>query len=201
MTAQGRAGAMPAEFAFAVRKEDKDAGGEDAEPLARIAGPSGAPWAVLAVFDGLGGSGSRIYSPLPEAVGDLGATPQSGARHAANAARAALHRDIDAVLASGPVSAPDLKRSVERILRRALEERKRLLTAPPNEIYSRREKELPTTVAALFAQPLSTGGLRLVSLWGGDSRLYAFSRDPNVGLELLSFDDIDPGAPDRDRLW
>jgi len=149
--------------------------GEDARPLTREVTPGRG---LVAVFDGLGGSGAASVE-APDG-------PVTQARLAAQTARAWVDSHARDVLdrRQEPVR---LAADLASVLRRTADEH----GLGPGRLRSRMIRTLPTTVAiGTFA--CDAGEIRCDALWAGDSRIYLMT--PYLGLQQLSVDHLRSGA-------
>lgn len=164
-------------FAFNVAKIAGH--GEDADPVVR----DGRELGLLAVFDGMGGSGGTLYE-TPDGQ-------RSGAYLAARVARDVVEQRMVTLLdpkwnLDGAATAADLERSVRTALQTRLAE----LKAPASGLRSRLLRALPTTMALVALQCREPGSDRWDChvLWAGDSRAYVFR--PDRGAQQLTVDDL-----------
>jgi serine/threonine protein phosphatase PrpC len=153
--------------------------GEDADPIVR----HGRELGLVAVFDGMGGSGGTVYE-TPDG-------PRTGAYLASRVARDVVEQRMVTLLdpewnLDGAAAAQDLQRSV----RAALQARLADLKAPASGLRSRLLRALPTTMALAALQRQEPGGDRWTChvLWAGDSRAYVLQ--PRSGARQLTVDDI-----------
>jgi len=153
--------------------------GEDADPIVR----EGRDLGLIAVFDGMGGSGGTLYQ-TPQG-------PRTGAYLASRAARDVVEQRMVTLLdpewnLDASAAALDLRRAVKEALAARLTE----LNAPPSGLRSRLIRALPTTMALLALQRRDRGGDTWAchALWAGDSRAYAFL--PDSGAHQLTHDDL-----------
>jgi hypothetical protein len=160
-------------LALGVWTEKVHGRGEDAEPLLLHHGPTRS--GLLAVFDGLGGSGAHTAGRTAD--GSERTSAWVGSRVSRTAAQEWFQHSV--------------RRSFERdaeSLREALVQRFGQLSARRSKIVSRMRKEFPSTIAALDYR-LIGGQLIWRCLWAGDSR--AFVLHPVDGLQQLSRDDTE----------
>ena len=143
---------------------------EDAPPLALVRGAT----ALIGVFDGLGGAGSRHVE------GEDGR--RSSAYYAARLARAAA---ADA-FASGRIDARNAAGRLACAIGAALAERHAAAPVPAGRVRSALLRRYPTTAALLLINARA-GGVETLTIWAGDSRCYALT--PAAGLQQLSVDD------------
>ena len=151
---------------------EKKAGGEDADPLVLYHRPSGT--GLLAVFDGVGGSGRACAGRTPSGVERTqawiasrrvrGLVEEWFADESAGTSAAGLCAHLGARLATGVVRRGRLRGSIQR--------------------------DLPTTFAGLLFT-VTGPEVGWDVLWAGDSRCYV--AEPRRGLQQLSNDDTEPG--------
>ncbi|MEU8887593.1 protein phosphatase 2C domain-containing protein [Streptomyces sp. NPDC048442] len=147
--------------------------GEDAEPFA--AHHLGTQQGLIAVFDGLGGSGSSPAWQSP------GGEARTGAWVGSRVARLALdHWFHDAVAAGEPMTAQRFHEYLGYFLAHAPKRH--------SKIVGKMRRQLPTTLAAVRYK-VGQGQLDLEAFWAGDSRAYVFS--PDGGLRVLTRDHTD----------
>lgn len=168
--------------------EKKPKGGEDAHPLLQPVGDRGY---VLAVFDGLGGSGSTAY--------ELAVGSRTGAFLAARCARRAVKEAVECFAEAEAhhqdvVVAHRVAALLDSRLRYALAEEYERLPSPPTKLRSSLIRALPTTVACIYCEVTApTRAVTSEVIWAGDSRAYRLS--PELGLQQLSADDTRDGDP------
>ena len=153
--------------------------GEDSDPILR----DGRELGLVAVFDGMGGSGGTVYRTEDG--------PRTGAYLASRVARDVAEERMLALLdpawnLDGPAAARDLARSIKR----ALADKLAGLNAPTSGLRSRLLRALPTTMALLALQRSEPRKGRWAGhvFWSGDSRVYIF--DPATGAHQLTRDDL-----------
>jgi len=162
----------------AVWTEKKKGRGEDAPPTWLHHSSSGR--GVIAVYDGLGGSGGRAVGRTPDDQ-DV-----SGAFVGARAARFALEDWFVATAAKRRVSdAGDLHGALlDGLLQAGI---------APGKVSGTMVRHLPTTLAAIEYE-VAGDYVTVASRWAGDSRAYIVDRA--AGLQAVSRDD----TPDSDAL-
>jgi serine/threonine protein phosphatase PrpC len=164
--------------AAAVWTEKKRGRGEDAPPTWLHHRGSGR--GVIAVYDGVGGSGGRAVGRTPDEQ-DV-----SGAFVGSRATRFALE---DWFVATVP------KRRVNDAsdLHDALLEGLRQTEIAPGKVSGTMVRHLPTTLAAIEYE-VAADHVEVAARWAGDSRSYIMN--PAHGLQAVSRDD----TPDSDAL-
>ncbi len=170
--AQTLAKSSPMQFSFVTAKIADH--GEDADPIITL----NEHRRLIAVLDGLGGSGSEKYQT---ADGQTHTGAYLGARYTRDCLEqwftTAGHHTITAPVLK------DLKQAILTHLNNQLS----TLSSQPSLIRSKMRRTLPTTLASIFyaVHPKQT---QLDVVWAGDSRAYLLT--PN-GLRQLSNDDAD----------
>lgn len=138
--------------------------------------------ALIGVLDGCGGTGARRYP----AAGNW-----TGARIASHVAGRSLFRWFDGLSEERfhNSTAAELAKDLQEQQEKAIREADELLggSAAPKFVSTRLNKSLPTTLAAVAAEQLPQGYLRLCSFWAGNSRNYVLLPE---GLRQLSADDV-----------
>ena len=133
---------------------------------------------LIAVLDGCGGSGSKIY---PEAENWTGARLAS--HEAGRALQAWFHSEGAGSFAKQ--TPEEQAESLKQAIRQRLGERAKLLTSD-SLFKSRMGLKLPTTLSAVLAQESAGKGFRLRFFWAGNSRGYFLTGD---GLHQATWDD------------
>lgn len=138
---------------------------------------------IAAVFDGLGGAGSKVY----KIEDDL---ESSGAKIAAEESRKHFEIEMEKFLSleDGSVNFKGFIKQIEKSLYDKLKKIHDLFSTHKSSLKSTQIKNLPTTVAGFFLQN-EKDSLQLHSFWAGDSRSYLLSG--SNGLEQLTKDDVD----------
>ena len=143
---------------------------------------------MLAVYDGLGGAGSKVY----EYTSESGETMRhSGAFLASRLAKQVTEEVFEQVaeeMSIGDIFTETLKAK----LKTTFAERVLELDKNPSKLRSKLIKRLPTTFAGLYYKTEADKKLTVTSFWAGDSRCYILTAS---GLKQLSTDDLN-GAPD-----
>lgn len=173
---------------FTIWTEKRPNKGEDAVPTLLKNGDAG----VLAVYDGLGGAGSKLYTYQD----DAGNTYQhSGAYLAARLAK----QIVEAFFEPMPTTtAQAFTEALQSKLMIGFSECINQLDQNPSKLRSKLIKRLPTTLAGLYYTYNDDQSLALTSFWAGDSRCYILTAQ---GLKQLSHDDLN-GNPDAfENLW
>lgn len=162
-----------ATFGLSFNVEKVAGKGEDAEPLLI----ERAGYAVVAVFDGMGGAGATIC--------DGPGGRRTGAYYGAMLARGFV-RDIaereEVLLATG--TAEEIASRIYDDLATKLEQSASLLEIPESKLRSTLLRRLPTTSAIGL---IRGDGHELVVFWAGDSRVYRFTP---AGLSQLTRDHL-----------
>lgn len=141
--------------------------GEDAQPLALESDA----WHLAAVFDGLGGSGSRVFTRTSDGRSATGA---------AFAAESAAQAAARAFAQLGPMDAPPA--AFEQVLQSAIEDGQRQLVAATrteSRVSGAMMLAFPTTACILLARRSDTKGS---IFWVGDSRAFAWGARQGVSL-------------------
>jgi len=140
---------------------------------------------VLAVYDGMGGAGSTMYSYLEKSY--------SGAYIAANEVKRILEREYEGFIHSVNthlVSIDSLEENIFSHLKVLADD----IDKNPSRLKSGLIKRLPTTISAIICESdsLINQNRKLTCFWAGDSRCYILS--PEDGLVQLSIDDLKGGG-------
>jgi hypothetical protein len=156
---------------------------------------------LVAVFDGMGGAGSAVFTT---ANGD-----SSGAYLASRLARQVVD-ELSAQLSDTHAQVPDRDRGAELdealyqylpdALRDRFDQEAQRLGPQRSRLRSSLLKVLPTTMAAAHYYPASEGdgSSCCIAYWAGDSRVFALL--PSDGLMQLSRDDLRSGGDALDSL-
>lgn len=166
--------------------EKKPGAGEDSAPLEFVWEADGHRRTLLAVFDGMGGAGSR---KVP-AVNDPESTV-SMAYLASRAARAAVLESCKQITQKMQPSeiVGLLGVNIQKFLTRLAEREGGI---PPGSMRGSMVKDYPTTVAMAL---IEEGDKRTVhTIWAGDSRVYALHHDQGFLLQQLTLDHTASGA-------
>jgi serine/threonine protein phosphatase PrpC len=167
-------------LAFSFVKDKKTGEGEDAPPVLCEKGNH----FYVAVFDGLGGSGSERYS----------FTGADGARNELTGAYLAARYAANVVLTHFKQLEDDKNwlASSEQLKLKLTDTFNRIpaqFGVKPTRLKSNMSRQFPTTMALLavevteYSEPI----VDLVATWAGDSRCYLLDE---VGLQVLSADDV-----------
>lgn len=171
---------------FTIWTEKRPDKGEDALPTLLI-NPL-AKRGALAVYDGLGGAGSKVY----EYIDDTGRNfKHSGAFLASRLAKQITELFFQPIVAEGN-SIKELADELKVLLDTTFTEHIEQLDKNPSKLRSKLIKRLPTTLAGIFYETNHQQALELTSFWAGDSRCYVLTA---TGLKQLSIDDLN-GQPD-----
>lgn len=172
----GRSWAYEAEGITAIAGwTEKRAGrGEDAEPTLRVHDRGAV---LLAVFDGMGGSGAALARRLRDG------TELTGAYLSSRLARDVTEAWAIRQLGQGPIGSPD---PLTAALAGALRDEASIIP-DTSGIRGSLSRTLPTTAAILTLSPLAHGGMRAEAIWAGDSRAFALTAER--GLQVLTVDD------------
>ena len=164
--------------------QEKIAGlGEDAEPIRYTFATSDMGAGMLAVFDGLGGSGSERYR-------DANHTDHTGAKLAARCVRASVQQFGNAL--SAQIATPtfainaNILNKLKQDVITALNSELTKYTFTQSRIRSNMRRTLPTTMASVFYFP-NQHQCQCNVVWAGDSRVFALT---SSGLQQLSRDDV-----------
>ena len=151
--------------------------GEDAPPLMEILNHKG----LIAVFDGMGGSGSATYRTQN---GDA----HSGAYHAARIVRNVVQNQFKEHFGSS--QKPSFRKALKEKLVTVLRQKLSQLDTSPSRIKSSLSRKLPTTLTSIyFARESEKCSCEVI--WAGDSRAYLLLPQ---GLQQLSRDDVNESA-------
>jgi serine/threonine protein phosphatase PrpC len=167
---------------FTLWTEKIEGKGEDAPPTLLLGDDH---TGVLGVYDGLGGSGSKVYWIENE---DNESREYSGAYLAARLAKA-ITEDF--------YWQADLIENFHQLLKNELandfQDYFQSIDNQPSKLKSKLIRALPTTLALLFFEenPLDKF-VNVWACWAGDSRCYILQKD---GLRQISMDDL-TGQPD-----
>lgn len=170
---------------FMFQKGNKSAGCEDSPPVAT------SHYSI--VCDGLGGSGNTKHEVFEN--GNVEPVKRTsaylGSRIVANCVDKFYQDHIGEFISSGlsASTVEPLILEMKKHISDALEGGLSKYNITPNR--SRALKTFPTTLASAIYCP-SNGGLKVLAIWAGDSRIYILS--PTRGLQLLSVDDADGAA-------
>jgi serine/threonine protein phosphatase PrpC len=167
---------------FTIWTEKIENKGEDAPPTLLLGEDD---TVILAVYDGLGGAGSRVYA-LPNEKGEI--WEYSGAYLASRLAKAIVE---DFYLTA------DLNENFVQIIQSNLQndfnEYAQQLANQPSKLKSRLIRTLPTTIAGMLAEENRAENLvNAWAFWAGDSRCYVWQKE---SLQQISQDDL-TGNPD-----
>ena len=161
--------------------------GEDSHPFEYVWETESGKRTLLAVFDGMGGAGSRkVTDPNDESV------VMSMAYFASRAARGALVAACNQVT---PMMTPReitdvIEHEIKKALRRLADREGGI---PTGGIRGSMVKDYPTTVAiALIDEEVDRR--RVHMMWAGDSRVYAMWPDKDYLLQQLTLDHTASGA-------
>lgn len=160
--------------------------GEDGAPIEFIWEMDGSRRTLIAVFDGMGGAGSRKV-PDPH-------NPESSVSMAYLASRAARGAVLEACKQITTRMQPGeivglLGQNIQKFLTRLVEREGGI---PSGSMRGRMVKDYPTTVAIAL---IEEGDSRTVHMmWAGDSRVYAMHHDQAFLLQQLTLDHTASGA-------
>lgn len=152
--------------------------GEDAPPTLLLGDDD---TGLLAVYDGLGGAGSKTYILHGEEQ------PKSGAYIASRLAKKVLEEFY--VYQTFEEGYPNLLRvQLEEVFGQSIQE----IETTPSKLRSKLIKRLPTTLAGIYFELEDDNQLNVQAFWAGDSRCYVLTP---TGLQQISEDDLH-GQPD-----
>jgi len=158
--------------------------GEDAPPTLKINAEGDA--LIMAVYDGLGGAGSTLYTLAEN-------RQASGAYLAAHCAKAVVEHFYELW---NDEQADALAQELEDALKYSFLAYQKELNAPVSRLKSKLLKTLPTTLAGIWiAETLDERQktcLEATAFWAGDSRCFFWEIE---GLRQISIDDLN-GQPD-----
>ncbi len=158
--------------------------GEDAPPTCLL---STEGQGVLAVYDGLGGAGSKTY---PAHDAESGAKTHSGAYLASRLAKQTVENFFE--LAAEEAS-ESISPTLTQTLKQDFKDYQQKIEQAPSRLRSKLIKTLPTTLAGIHYRASSEENLlEITSFWAGDSRCYILYEQ---GLKQISWDDLH-GEPD-----
>jgi len=162
---------------------------EDAPPLfGYMTDSDGSARVAAAVFDGMGGAGSRIVTDSECSL----LKPGRQASMAYLASRIA-RRELEQLWWSDPKLLVDreiMERGFSRALTKAYRE---LGSAGTGRLSGSMVRNLPTTFASIQCEQTGVNEWEVVSSWAGDSR--AFVLTPYSGLQQLTSDDVEKSDP------
>ena len=162
---------------------------EDAPPLFGYSTDSdGNTRVAAAVFDGMGGAGSRTVTESDYTLFKSG-RQASMAYLASRIAR----RELESLWWSGSklfVDGEIMKTGFSRAL---ADEYTKLGSAGSGRLSGSMVRNLPTTFASIQCEKTGANEWDVVSCWAGDSR--AFVLTPNAGLQQITSDDVEESDP------
>lgn len=169
---------------FCFQKGFKATGCEDAPPIAAE------HWAI--VCDGLGGSGATKHNIIENGEPSVRTSGYIGSRLVADAVdrcfkRFQLSGTLD-LLFEEQNRTENIQfaiRSMKEEIKAEFEQKVRDWKI--TKVRGRTLRTFPTTLAAAICKPYKEGGVDVLSMWAGDSRVYFLS--PSKGLRLLTVDD------------
>lgn len=171
---------------FTIWIENRPDKGEDALPSLQLNNTQ--TKGILAVYDGLGGAGSKVYA-YNNVLGEE--EQRSGAYLASRLAKQVTEQYFDEWM----TNTPSLSFSVAQLkdqLASTFAERIKILDKNPSKLRSKLIKRLPTTIAGVYFESTGQNMVQLTCFWAGDSRCYLLTAN---GLKQLSVDDLN-GNPD-----
>jgi serine/threonine protein phosphatase PrpC len=163
------------EFVTSFARDDHGSG-EDAPPVCVEVPGRGV---ILAVFDGLGGSGSSRLMFEGEQRTSAWVGSRVAAAYVAEQASAIVDRSREEIVGIlEPALRAELKARGDELASGEVQSR----------LVSKAIKRLPTTMALCAVRPTMSddGGDEIVSVWAGDSRCYVLT--PVEGLRVLTTD-------------
>lgn len=171
---------------FTIWTEKRPNKGEDAVPT--LLTNSNENMGVLAVYDGLGGAGSKLYT-YQDDRGNI--QEHSGAYVAARLAKQVIEAFFEPIQRDEKI-AGDFVETLQENLLTSFGKKINQLDKNPSKLRSKLLKRLPTTLAGLYYVYQNDHNVALTSFWAGDSRCYVLTAK---GLKQLSDDDL-TGNPD-----
>lgn len=175
---------------FTIWIEKIENHGEDAFPTLLLDPPH---TGVLAVYDGLGGAGSKTYL-----LQEWNNEPLSGAYLASRYAKQCLEnyfKEID-------LQNPTLIEQLSEYIKNNFQVFAQSLDGKPSRLKSKLIKTLPTTLAGLVFYPSLSNQEKLLiinSFWAGDSRNYLLT--DVQGLQQISADDLNRQPDAMENIW
>ncbi len=174
---------------FTIWIEKIENHGEDALPTLLLQPPS---TGVLAVYDGLGGAGSKTYL-----LQDWSNEPLSGAYLASRYAKQCLEHFFKKIA----IQETTLIEQLTAYIKHNFQDFAQSLEGPPSRLKSKLIKPLPTTLAGLAFYPSNDESKLLIvnSFWAGDSRNYLLT--DAQGLQQISKDDLNRQPDAMENIW
>ncbi len=173
---------------FTIWIEKIENHGEDAPPTLLLNPPHKG---VLAVYDGLGGAGSKTYL-LEEWNNEL----LSGAYLASRYAKQCLEDYFKKAVLQDLGLINQLSQHIKHNFQAFAQS----LESAPSRLKSKLIKTLPTTLAGMAFYPAETSNALIVnSFWAGDSRNYVLT--DAQGLQQISIDDLNRQPDAMENLW
>lgn len=166
---------------FSIWIEQIEGKGEDAPPTLTF-GDNGS--GVMAVYDGLGGAGSKAYQ-LP--LEGENVRSYSGAYLASRLAK----RLIEAFYQENYQQAFPID-TLAPFIQEEFRTYSQEIGDKPSKLRSKLIRTLPTTLAGIYFEPQDAHQILTRSFWAGDSRCYVLQKN---GLRQISQDDL-KGKPD-----
>lgn len=152
--------------------------GEDSDPIHTS---FGAQHGLIAVFDGLGGSGSEVYR-------DQYGCERTGAYIASRIVRDDVEAYYKSLSVPLEINSNVLNPLKERI-QQTINQWASMYARSESRILSSMRRTLPTTMAGVFYAPAQNGNAYHCDVvWAGDSRVYCLT--PDAGLQQLTRDHV-----------
>lgn len=174
---------------FTIWTEKIENHGEDAPPTLLFQSPQ---TGILAVYDGLGGAGSKTYKIVLE---DGEEVSQSGAYLASRFAKSSIE-----YLYTHSNDLYSFVSQLEDTLKEDFVEYAKSIEGEPSKLKSKLIRTLPTTLAGIyFDYQKSSNSFIINSFWAGDSRNYLLT--DTKGIQQISLDDLHKQPDALENIW